>query len=364
MNSRRQLSRIVLKGFKSIRECDLELKDLNVLIGPNGAGKSNFISFFHMMRETLQGNLQLYVGKQGGPDSILYFGRKTTESLHAEVYFGNNAYKCTLEPTKDNRMMFSQEVLWWNAFGGKEENLGSGHFESNLNTQKKPTNIYDYIVPIMKNWHLYHFHDTGETSLIKQRHGINDNLYLRPDARNLAAFLYFLKKHHPDNYQCILETVNLVAPFFGDFLLRPHPDNKEQIELEWIEKGHDIPFKAHMLSDGTLRFICLATLLLQPEELMPETILIDEPELGLHPFAISMLASLLRSASATSQIIVSTQSVNLLNEFSAEDVIVADRADEHTQLKRLDSDTLRIWLEDYSLGELWEKNILGGRPTR
>lgn len=357
-----QLSRIVLRGFKSIRECDLELRELNVLIGPNGAGKSNFIGFFRLIQQMLEGNLQRYVSKQGGPDALLHFGRKKTEQLCAELYFGNNGYKFILEPTQDNRMMFAEENFWWNVRG--DWTISSGHFETEVESQKRSTRIYDYTVPPMKSWRLYHFHDTSDSALVKQRHGINDNLYLRPDARNLAAFLYFLKDQHPSHYKRIVKTVRLVAPFFGDFLLRPQADSKDQIELEWTEKGADVPFKAHLLSDGTLRFICLTTVLMQPEELQPETILIDEPELGLHPFAINLLASLLRSTSKNKQVIVSTQSTDLLNEFSSEDVVVADRAEGCTYLHRLDPKALDVWLNEYSLGELWQKNVLGGRPTR
>lgn len=357
-----QLSRIVLRGFKSIRECDLELRELNVLIGPNGAGKSNFIGFFRLIQQMLEGNLQRYVSKQGGPDALLHFGRKKTEQIHAELYFGNNGYKFTLEPTQDNRMMFAEENFWWNMKG--DWTISSGHFETEVESQKRFTRIYDYTVPPMKSWRLYHFHDTSDSALVKQRHGINDNLYLRPDARNLAAFLYLLKDQHPSHYKRIVKTVRLVAPFFGDFLLRPQPDSKDQIELEWTEKGEDVPFKAHLLSDGTLRFICLTTVLMQPEELQPETILIDEPELGLHPFAINLLASLLRSTSKNKQVIVSTQSTDLLNEFSSEDVVVADRTEGYTHLHRLDPKALDAWLNEYSLGELWQKNVLGGRPTR
>jgi predicted ATPase len=192
--------------------------------------------------------------------------------------------------------------------------------------------------------------------------GINDNAYLRPDARNLASFLYLLRDSYPASYQRIVKTIRLVAPFFGDFYLRPSPKNKEVIELEWFERGQDIPFKAHLLSDGTLRFMCLATVFLQPEDLKPQTILVDEPELGLHPYAITVLASLIRTTSK--QVIVSTQSVELLNEFEASDVIVVDRDEGKSYLHRLNQQELEAWLLDYSLGELWRKNILGGRPAR
>ncbi len=361
--SQNQLSRIVLSGFKSIRECNLELKNLNILIGPNGAGKSSFIAFFSLIQNILEKNLQLYISKQGGPDALLHFGRKKTERLATELYFNKNGYKFTLEPTQDNRMVFTKENLCWNLKDKK--NLFSGHFETKMEPSKSSNlKIYEHIMLPMKSFRLYHFHDTSESALVKQRHTINDNLYLRKDARNLAAFLYLLKNQYSSNYSHILKTIQLVAPFFKDFLLRKHPDNKDQIELEWIEKGENTIFKAHSLSDGTLRFICLATLLLQPEELKPKAILIDEPELGLHPFAINLLASLLRSNSKKRQIIISTQSPSLLNEFSCEDVIVADRKNGVTDLSRLNSDELKNWLDKYSLGELWGKNLIGGRPTK
>ena len=346
-----QLSRIVLNGFKSIRKCDLELRDINVLIGSNGSGKSNFINFFKLIQQMLDSKLQLYVSKQGGPDALLYFGRKKTERMNAELYFfGNNGYKFTLEPTQDNRMMFASEAFWWNVRG--DWDLGKGHFETAAETQKDNNGIYDYVVPVMKNWRVYHFHDTSETAFVKQPHGINDHAYLSQDARNLAAFLYFLKEHFLSHYERIVKTIRLVAPFFGDFNLKPQLNNKDQIELEWIEKGDDVPFKAYHLSDGTLRFICLATVLLQPEEYKPEIILIDEPELGLHPYAIKTLASLLKLAAKSKQVIISTQSVELLNEFEPQDIIVADRTKGYTDLHRLDSEALSSWLEEYSLGEL------------
>jgi len=361
MNAK-QLSRIRIQGFKSIAECELELTELNVLIGPNGAGKSNFIGFFKLIQQLLEGNLQRHVGKSGGPDSLLHFGRKKTEQLKAEVYFGNNGYKFTLEPTQDNRLMFAAENFWWNMKG--DWWVGSGHFETEVESQKSHTQIYEYTVPAMRSWRVYHFHDTSESAAVKQLHPHNDYAYLRSDARNLAAFLYRLRHGFPESYERIVKTVRLVAPFFGDFLIRRNPANPDQTELEWVELGEDVPFKAHHLSDGTLRFICLATVFLQPEKLQPETIIVDEPELGLHPYAIRILASLARSASTAKQVILSTQSVALLNEFAPENLIVVDRKDHASTLRRLGPDELTEWLKEYSLGELWEKNILGGRPAR
>lgn len=357
-----QLSNLILRGYKSIGACDIKLGTLNVLIGANGAGKSNFISFFRLISRILDQQLQSAVGEAGGPDALLHFGRKTTEELNAELYFGNNGYKFNLKPTQDNRMMFARECFWWNMRGDWRPK--AGHFESYAEEQKGQTKIYDHVVPAMRSWRVYHFHDTSSSAFVKQVHSINDNEYLRDDARNLAAFLYRLKNHHEAHYNRIVKSIQLVAPFFGDFLLRPTVDNREKIQLEWTEAGRDIPFTASALSDGTLRFICLATVLQQPEQFMPAAILIDEPELGLHPYAVVVLGAMMKSASQQHQLIVSTQSVELVNEFDIEDLIVVDKQSGASTFTRPNADELADWLTEYSLGDLWKKNLLGGRPTR
>lgn len=357
-----QLSRLVLKGYKSIAECDIQLGMLNVLIGANGAGKSNFIGFFKLIGRILDKNLQMVVGEAGGPDAVLHFGRKKTENLDVKLYFGNNGYQFKLKPTQDNRMIFSHESLWWNV--RDEWHATSGHFETNFQEKKNHGRIWEFTVPAMRSWRIYHFHDTSTTAMVKQVHGVNDNEYLREDARNLAAFLYHLKNNYTNNYHRIVKSIQMVAPFFGDFLFRPYAGNPERIQLEWKELGEDIPFTASSLSDGTLRFMCLATVLLQPENLMPATILIDEPELGLHPFAITLLGAMIKSTALQHQIIVSTQSVELVNEFEVDNLIVVDKREKSSHFHKLNEDTLKEWLKEYSLGDLWKKNILGGRPNR
>ena len=361
MNSN-QITKIEIEGFKSIKTCSLNLEMINVLIGSNGAGKTNFVSLFKMLQYMIDGQLQSYISKNGGPNAFLFFGSKQTERLTVRFFFGNNGYKFTLMPTNDNRMMFFDECFFWNMSGDKH--IGSGHFESQWSAGSR-TGIDSYVKPILRSqkWRVYHFHDTGDTALVKQIHGINDNMELAADARNLAAFLYRLRETENTSYNQIVRMVRLVAPFFDDFVLRANPFKPDSISLEWKDIYGDIPFAASQLSDGTLRFICLATLLLQPKPLMPETILIDEPELGLHPYAISVLASLIKKASNDNQIIISTQSVELLNEFEAKDVIVVDHRDNQSTFSRLNTEGLNVWLEDdYSIGELWKKNILGGRP--
>ena len=362
-----RLNRIEMTGFKSIRDLDLELRSLNVLIGANGAGKSNFASLFELLNQMVEQNFQLFVRQKGGANSFLYFGQKVTGQITVKLSFGRNTYHCIWVPTVDDSLVFAEETCGFygdSAPRYKESLLGSGHRETRLIEATEKREVPRYVLNSLKSWKVYHFHDTSDSSPTKRIGDINDNLYLRPNASNLAAFLYRLLKTSSAHYEAIRDTIRLVAPFFDDFILRPMPENGNKIRLEWRERGSDYPFLAHHLSDGTLRFICLATLLLQPD--LPSTILIDEPELGLHPYAINVLGSLMRSAANTTrtQLIVSTQSVSLVNQFDPEDLLIVDLREQATVMERVDSQRLSGWLEDYALGELWEKNVLGGRPSR
>ncbi len=360
------LTRISIENFKSIKILTLDLKPMNILIGANGAGKSNFVGVFKFLNELVEGNLQTYTGRQGGANSILHFGRKQSESLSIQLSFDEKIeYDCILAPTVADSFVFHNETVYRpnTDTGGKDCHVyhsGNGYLESevSLDTQCDPDT--KYIRAYLKSWKIFHFHDTSESATIKQTGGIEDNHSLRPDGGNLAAFLYMLSKRYPGQYENIQDSIRLVAPFFDRFVLEPSRLNPDKIRLEWKHKGTSDYFNASSLSDGTLRFMCLATLLLQPE--LPSIILLDEPELGLHPYAVNVLASLLRSASKDSQVIVATQSVTLVNQFEPEDIVVVDRDEEQSTFRRLEKSQISEWLEEYGLGDLWEKNILGGRP--
>lgn len=355
-----KLDKIKIKGYKSIKDLELELFRLNILVGCNGAGKSNFISFFKLLNNMIENNLEAYVTKSGGANTLFHFGLKNTQDIYADLYFGLNRYELTFEATDNDSLFFANEAAmfktdfgtWYKAF------MKCGHTNTKLLENKEK--VTKYVKEALENWIVYHFHDTSSTAGVKRFCNINDNFTLKHDASNLAAFLYLLKEKHIQNYSNIVKTIQLVAPYFDDFILRPNPLNENNIKLEWREKGSKEYFDANCLSDGTLRFICLTTVLLQPN--LPTTIVIDEPELGLHPFAINILAGLIKRIPEQNQIIISTQSVPLINEFCIEDIITVDRLDGQSVFKRHNSEDLKDWLDEYSVGELWEKNILGGRP--
>lgn len=362
-----KLNYIEIENFKSIKELKLELRNISILIGPNGAGKSNFIQFFNLLNNIVSQDLQNYITENGGADGFLYFGRKGSESFSGRLSFGLNEYFFELIPTIENNLFFKKELMKYELqrYGGtKEWSLADGNKETNLIKKYKEDegiSVAYHIIKAMHTWRVYHFHDTGKTAKVKQEGDINDNRSLRRDASNLAAFLFLLQEKHPEHFIRIENTIKLIAPFFEKFKLEPLALNKEKIRLEWKHTGSDEYFNANHLSDGTLRMICLITLLLQPN--LPDTIIIDEPEIGLHPAAIELLTSLIKSVAANNkQVICSTQSVTFLNHFEPEDIIVVDRSNGESLFKRLAQSNLTEWLNEYAIGELWEKNVLGGRP--
>lgn len=363
------ISKITIRGFKSIRNLEeLKLSQLNILIGANGTGKSNFIAYFKLLSEILHSRLQVFTSQQGGADRILSYGIKETQSLYSFIKFGLNGYLFELLPTLSSGFTFSSEKLYFSGvyFGEKWEDLGSGHTESSLEGaalfENHNNDVTAFCYAAISSWRVYHFHDTSDTAGVKRLGSLQDNIYLRSDASNLAAFLFKLKADYPEVYQQIIKVIRLALPYFADFVLNPQTlsSGEEQIRLLWQQNDSDYPLWPSQLSDGSLRFICLVTALMQP--LPPSTIIIDEPELGLHPYAITLLGGLLRSAATRMQVIISTQSVTLLNEFQLDDLIIVERKDGASTFRRMNSADYSQWLEEYSVGELWEKNILGGRP--
>jgi predicted ATPase len=360
------IEKLTIEGFKSIRKLeDFPLRAVNVLIGANGAGKSNFVSFFRLLHEMVEQRLQVALATtEGGADACLYLGPKITAQFAGKLYFGTNGYEFILRPTPDNRLVFLEETVRHGDANGRYF-LGSGHSESQLKKEqadteasdalrRAPYDVYDSV----SSWVVYHFDDASLSGAVRRPRALNDNELFRPSAENLAPFLYRIQQTDPKSYSRIRDVVRLAAPFFDDFKLRPMPVASGTIQLEWRQRDSDYPFRANQLSDGTLRFMCLATALLQPSP--PPTVLFDEPEIGLHPYALTLLGNLLKQASM--QVIVSTQSAPLLNEFEPEDVIVVERINGESRFRRLNSAHLSEWLEEYTLGELWQKNVLGGRP--
>lgn len=354
------MNKIDISGYKSIKDLSLKLQPINILIGANGSGKSNFLSFFDFLKQVYNRNLQEFVALKG-IDTFLHKGDKVTEEISTKLYFPNtNGYSFTIKKGEAG-LIFTKEGLWYgNPHYQNPIDVASFGPESALRYKTIPraTYIRNYLKQLAK----YHFHDTGDNSPFNKESNIeNDKYYLYEKGSNLGAYLYNIQKEKPIVYNLIVKTIQSIAPYFLDFFFRP--ESNGNLKLRWQSKHSSTIYGITDLSDGTIRFIALATLFLQPN--LPETIIIDEPELGLHPTAISKLAGLVKSVAAKKcQVIIATQSTDLISHFEPENVITVDQKNGESVFERLDSEKLKIWLEDYTIDDLWKRNIITtGQPN-
>lgn len=359
-----QLHHLKIAGFKSILHADLSLSPVNILIGANGAGKSNFLESFNFLRAMAQGRLQNYVQQHGGGGNLLHVSPQKKDHLGFTLSLDQFDYHCDL-----HRNSFTDSLGITGEYIKQTEEdiicpLHPQNNESALYYDDKDTQtICQPLRLFLQNCRVYHFQDTSQTACFKQSYGLDHHDFLLPDARNIAPFLYFLRHKFPAAYHEIIQTIRNIAPFFHDFYLTPFGQAGDQsILLKWTHQGDDEPFSAQQLSDGTARFICLVTLLLQPDDLKPPLIILDEPELGLHPAALEVIAEIIQSISDHTQIICSTQSVTFTNHFAPEDLIIVDHVQGASHFSRPDKQKLDIWLQDYQMGDIWNKNLIGGRP--
>lgn len=369
------LRKIEIRGFRSIKSLDLELRPLNVLIGPNGAGKSNFVAFFTMLAEMMAGRLQQYIGTTGRAQSLLHFGPKITNNVEASLSFGVDdptsalfVFKLVLA-ANDSLVIGSETFYSFRGENGTVPGVATitpahfGYPESVLSTDRAASDsLRGQLKKLLNGCRAYHFHDTSVTARARLFNYLHDNRQLHRDAGNLAAMLYRYRQTNAVVYRRIVAAVQKLMPEFHDFDLEPSRLNQAEINLNWRKRGHDYLFGPHQLSDGSLRAMALCTLFLQPADELPGLLVLDEPELGLHPFALELVAGLIRAASEHAQVVVATQSPTFLNLFDPSEIVVVDARDGASSFRRLDPDALKDWLEDYSVGELWQRNVIGGGP--
>lgn len=351
------LDRITIRGFKSIANLeDFELRQLNILVGANGAGKSNFLEFFALLRAMCGFSLPFlpvsglanYCAVHGGSECILHNGSQTTTSLTASLEIEGTTFSLVLLPTVDGGLVFAQHD-------------GSGTYGESSLRNVSDADLRDragLLYRAIASWQLFHFHATDLASSSRKSSDIFDVAYLRPDASNLAAFLLNLRETAPKSYRNIVRAIRLVAPYFDDFVLREQPGDR--VRLFWKALHSDYVLGAHQFSDGTLRYIALATAFLQPNP--PSLMLVDEPELGQHPQALAFLAGMIQALPPTTKIVLATQSPALLDFFEPEDVVVVRRPEGVSVFERLQGEEYANWLSDYTLGELWRKNVICAGP--
>ncbi|MDD4348548.1 MAG: AAA family ATPase [Opitutales bacterium] len=368
----KQLTNIHLEGFRSIAHADVPLCSLNVLIGANGAGKSNLIDAFRMLNYALTRGFQdPYLVERGPASAILHFGPKTTGVIRGELTFasdtGTNYYRFTLADSVGDRLTFTKEEVQFHRAGAQKpgkpvsliQNPSDNSGLSELWAENDPT--ARFTKNFLQRCRVYQFHDTSAESHFRDYTPVDQNRHLFADGGNLSALLLDLKNNDPEDYLTIVRTLRVVLPWFDDFVLEA--EGKRGVLLRWrtaSRGGHD--FGPSQLSDGSLRIMALVTLLSLPVDRMPDVILLDEPELGLHPAAESVIAGLIKQASRMCQVILSTQSATFVDQFSADDIIVVECEEGKSRFSRLSAQELSQWFERYTLSQLWSKNLIGGRP--
>lgn len=368
-----KLTKITIKGFKSIafdKPITLDIGNINILLGANGAGKSNIISFFKMIGYMMNESLQRFIAQSGTNQKFLYYGSKKTPTLSAEIRFDGkdsyDIYRFSLTNAVLDRLIISSEEIEWrdpknNMTFSKQ--LESNFNESALNHLKSEDAACKIVWDILAGCKVYQFNDSSALSPMRQASTVESAHYLQSEANNLASFLFYLKNGYKESYERIVSHVKEIVPQFKDFYLEPE---RGYVSLKWVDtSANDYVLSSDQFSDGSIRFIALATLLLQPEKTMPRVIIIDEPELGLHPYAIDQLTEMIKDASLHAQIIVATQSPSLIDGFDADDITVIERDEDNqcTVARKLNGQEYSEWLDEYTLSELWNKNVIGGRPV-
>lgn len=357
------VTRIGIEGYKSIRRLEqFPLGDINILLGANGAGKSNFIGLFRLIGHLANGDLQPHLASEGGPEAILTRTGQPAERLRIFLQSHQNEYEAVLEPVKTGGFFFSKERIAWH-HAGKDWIISSpGQLETNLDKAGPASGVREHTLWALREWRLFHFHDTSRDSRLRGSSLLSSGDKLDSDGRNLPAFLYRLREEAPGPYRDIENSVAAILPYFHRFELREE-DSKSGplVRLRWKHRqAPDYDFDVSELSDGSLRFIAMMALLLQPEP--PRTIALDEPELGLHPYALAVLADTMHSVSRNIQIVCSTQSPEFADHFSPEDIIVIDASDGESALKRLEPDDYKLWRDEYAPGAAFTRGLIGGRP--
>lgn len=368
---------IRIRGFRSLADVALSgLPRRTVLIGANGSGKSNIISFFELVSWMLRNRrLAEFIERNGGADDQLFGGNRITPRIAAEISLradqGRNDYRFALAYSHPDRFVFAEEAFRFSdaAFPAEApwQYLDSGHREARLpeaalgrDDQGVNRQTARAILRQLRNCAVYQFHDTSHTASLKKSWDVADNARLRRDGGNLAAILYRLEQDDSRRYEFICRQIARILPDFDRFDL---VERHDKVSLRWCPKWADQAIGAHRTSDGSLRFFALATLLNLPPELLDDVILLDTPELGLHPSAVDLVGGMINGLSTERQIIVATQSPLLVDTFALDEIFTLNLEKGQTRVSRLDPEQYRHWLKDGSTpGRLWQKNLLGGRP--
>ncbi|MFQ6132164.1 MAG: AAA family ATPase [Armatimonadota bacterium] len=378
------ITRLHVQGYRCLRDVDLELRPLTVLIGPNGSGKSSLLDVLLLLKQGLSGELGEALNERGGLGRLATYGREgplavelvCRHPLQPEAYSysigmqdtGYGAYEITAETLThgdlegEARCLIDRRqepLLGPLAFllGGPQGESPALNPAELLVPQKRPESGY-WFLRLFDELELYAQLDVSPRSLVRAQQTLWPVVLPGAQGADLAAALYTTRTHFADWYARLEEALRATFPEFRklDFPVVA----AGEITLAWHQQGLPKALWPNQLSDGTVRYLWLCAILLSPG--LPPVLMIDEPETSLHPKLLMLLAGLLREAATRTQIIVATQSAQLINWLKPEEVLVLDREDGEVTARRGDTFDLEEWLKEYTLGEAWVTGLMGGTP--
>lgn len=389
-----KLSHLHVTGFRSFLDQEIELRNLNVLIGSNGSGKSSLLDLFEILSRAGQQQLNNAIAERGGIDAVLTWDKPT--ALFVLMRFAPTGFFIEETHGVDFELLATKQgigyrivreivtklpalrVLEMTDGRGTAQNMltGGSGLQSPPNggeltlaqirdAQSYPTP--DKVRRYLSNIAVYRGFDTYTGAPIRDAAFIGTQYADLPPTRlmdggdNLTSVLYLMKNDpkYQDAFEEYESALRRAFPAFQELRFPPAGGQGKTI-LSWKVSTTKRLVEASVLSDGMLRFMCLLAALYDPEP--PSLLCIDEPEAGLHPQLLRLLASVIRGASERIQIIITTHSADLLSYLKTpEAVMVVESKNGISELQRLDEERLKGWLEEYTLGELWEQGELGGR---
>ena len=369
-----RIESIHVKGFRSLADVKLDsIPNPMVLLGTNGAGKSNVLRFFEMLKEMAHLRLGEFTLRQGGADDQLFGGARSTQQIEATVFFrttlGRSRFTFVLQYAHPDRFIITGEQFRSpDPEDSSEDDPVYLFFDQPIGhesacVQESRSSTADMrltkAVELLADCGHYQFHDTSDCAPVKTRWDVEDNHRLLGHGGNLASVLLSLQENEAPRFDLICKQLAQVVPDFNGF---QNVENYGKTILRWRSKGTGKTMGAHLTSDGSLRCFQLVTLLNLPDTLLPRVVLLDEPELGLHPAAIALVSHMAKSLARRCQVIIATQSPHFVDAFGFEDMIVLELRDGRTETTRPDPSRFGRLLKNYSTGELWWKGVLGGYP--
>lgn len=383
-----KLTQLIIQNYRSLADCTLPLRDLAVIIGPNGAGKTALLEVFQLLKRGSQQELAKFLETQGGFHAVL--NHREGDSISIELSIDAESeesdspihYQFELKGRPLGYTIASERLEWQTDRNASApfRYIDAGHGEVRYADPASPestTPVWGYdplelalaqapqvngevdaLRRTLSQTELYGALDVSPRGIIRLPQSLTPTTLPGPNGDNLFSALYNLRASHRDVYDRIID---LLHQGFADFDGVEFPVvGAGQVTLAWYERGDSQPFYPNQLSEGTLRFLWISTLLLSPE--LPGRLLLDEPEISLHPELLKLLAALLQDASARSAIVVATHSPDLIRWLEPEEVLVADKEDGATRFTWADQMNLDEWLDEYTLRDLWLMGNLGGRP--